>query len=111
VKRFFALLALILGLTGTEIACANQVLFGSPVTVTVTGTSTQVLAANSLRSYLIIQNNGSQNAIIKFGSAQTGTEGIVIIPGGNYEPIWAPANSVFAISASSTTSLTILQGQ
>jgi hypothetical protein len=95
----------------SAVARANQTLYGPPHTVTVNGTSTQYLPQNGLRTYLIIQNNGSVNIIVKFGSVQTSTEGLVIVPGGNYEPIWAPANSVYIESASSSASVTIVEGQ
>lgn len=87
-----------------------QTAFGPPVPVTATVTSTKVLDANSLRSYLIIQNTGSVSVIVKFNSVQSGTEGIVIPAGGNYEPILAPGGSVWLRSASSTAAVTLLQG-
>ena len=85
-------------------------LFGPPVTVTVTSTSTQELAQDNLRAYLLIVNNGAVPVYVKFGSAQTGTEGVAIPAGGNYEPYHAPANSVWMDTASSTASCTIIQG-
>ncbi len=92
-------------------APANNILFGPPVAGTATVTSTQVMAKNSLRTYLIILNTGSNSMYVKFGSAQSGTEGILIPAGWNYEPDLAPSNSVWVVTASSTTSYTIMQGQ
>jgi hypothetical protein len=109
--KIMRLLTLLLIVGLSETARANQVLFGPPHTVTVNGTSTQYLPANTLRTYLIIQNAGAVNVIVKFGGVQTGSEGVVIGPGGNYEPIKAPANSVYMISASSTASVTLVEGQ
>lgn len=85
--------------------------FSAPVVVTATGTSTQVMAGNSFRSYLIIQNTGANSVSVKFGSVQATTEGVVIPAGGAYEPIQAPGNSVWLISLSSTSAVTLIQGQ
>lgn len=91
---------------------ANFIMFGAPVTGTATGTSTKVLNQNGLRTYLIIINNSSTVTMyVKFGSAQTGTEGVAIPPLGNYEPIKAPSNSVYIDTASSTAAYTMIEGQ
>lgn len=105
-RLLFSALVLFFGIE----AKANSVLFGAPVAVTATSSSAQVLAANGLRVYLIIVNTGSVTAYVKFGSVQSGTEGIPIPAGGSYEPIQAPANSVFADTASSTAALVIIEG-
>lgn len=105
------LLLLVSFLIVSASAFANYFVFAAPVTVTVTGTSTQILAKNSLRTYLIIVNNGAVPVIVKFGSVQTAGEGISIPAGGNYEPYKTPSNSVYAETASSTASVTIMQGQ
>lgn len=81
------------------------------VSVNATTTSTKVLNADVGRNYLIIQNNGSASVIVKFGSVQSGSEGIVIIAGGNYEPVKAITNSVYVKSASGSQALTILVGK
>jgi hypothetical protein len=96
--------------TGYAYALINS--FKAPVVVTATVTSTQVLAANNLRTYLIIMNQGSSvNVIVKFGSVQSAGEGVVIPPGGAYEPLLAPGNSVWLESASSTSAVTLIEGQ
>ncbi len=77
----------------------------------VTTASTKFLSANSKRTYLLIQNNGSTNVIVKFGSAQTGSEGIVIPAGGNYEMFKPSIDAVYMKSASSTDSVQLLEGQ
>lgn len=65
---------------------------GSPqgfpaLTTTVVGTGVSTaLAANKDRGYLIIQNNGSGNCWMKFGTTMSGVEGLVIGSGQNYEP-------------------------
>lgn len=100
---------LVLCLLGTP--AFATVFYGPPVTVTATVTSTQELTQNNSRMYLLIQNTGSNPVIVKFGSAQTGVEGITVPAGGNYEPIVAPADSVWMRSSASTSAVTIQQGQ
>lgn len=83
----------------------------SQQTVTASVTSTLVLAANSFRQYLMIQNNGATNVIVKFGSAQTGTEGLVIpANGGSYEMNKPATDAVYLRSASSTDSVRVVEG-
>lgn len=55
--------------------------------VTVTTGSTLALAANPYRGYLLVQNNGSGSCQLKFGSAITGSEGVVLGASQNYEVI------------------------
>ena len=106
---FFILIA---GLQAHALTQALINSFAAPTVVTATVTSTQVLAANPLRTYLIIMNQGNtNNVIVKFGSVQSGTEGVVIPPGGSYEPLLAPGNAVFLRSAASTSAVTLIQGQ
>lgn len=84
--------------------------FAAPVTGTA-GASTQVLAQNTLRTYLIIQNTGSTIIIAKFGSTISGSnEGIQIPAGGNYEPIEAPANSLWLKALSGSPTYKVIQG-
>lgn len=61
---------------------------GVPImTNTTVGTSSTVaLAANKDRGYLIVQNNGSSTCLISFGTAISGSEGLHIEAGQNYEP-------------------------
>ena len=90
---------------------SEAVSFSSPVMTTATVTSTQVMAANGFRTYFLLVNNGSNAVIIKFGSVQTAGEGIVVPPGGSYEPIEAPSNSVFVETLTGSSSITLIQGQ
>lgn len=78
--------------------------------VTVTATSTKFLEVNSSRTYLVIQNKGSVDVYFKVNSASTSTEGIKLPSGGAYEPIEAPINSIFLKTASSTATVTIIEG-
>ena len=82
-----------------------------PLSVVATTTSTQVLPYNNLRSYLLIQNIGSNTIVVKMNSAQTGTEGVQIPPGGNYEPYGAPVNAVYIETLTGSSAVTIVQGQ
>ena len=92
---------------------ANQMMMKPPVAFTATTSSQQAIAANNLRSYIIIVNTGAQIAYVKFATAiqSPATQGIPIPPGGNYEPFIAPANPLWVSSASATTSLVIVEGQ
>lgn len=79
-------------------------------TVTATTTSTKVLNYNASRSYLMIQNQGLTNVTVKFRSVQSGSEGVLIVPGGNYEPYRVPIEAMWIISASSTDAVEIVEG-
>jgi hypothetical protein len=104
VTKLFLLLALCLS------APSQADSFYAPVAVTATTTSTLAMAKNNMRGYLIIVNTGSVTVYAKFGSAHSATEGIPIPAGGSYEPIQAPVNSVYLVTASSTSAVTLLQG-
>ena len=88
-----------------------QSFYKAPVETTATVTSTLILPQNNLRRYLLIQNKGAVNIIIKFGSVQSGTEGIIIPSGGNYEPSVVPMGALYMRSASSTSAVMIEEGQ
>lgn len=50
--------------------------------------SEQIIPANPLRSYVLIQNkNAASDMFINFGSAANAFNGIIIVPRGNYELI------------------------
>jgi hypothetical protein len=91
-------------------ASGDSVKIQTQTVVTATGTSTLALAANSYRRYLLLQNNGSTTVYVKFGSAHSGSEGVWILPGGNYEPIKAPIGAIYLKTASSTDDVTIIDG-
>ena len=90
---------------------ADATSFSAPVEVTATTTSTQVMAANGFRSYLLIVNSGPKDIIVKFGSAQTANEGVIVPAGGVYEPNLAPSNTIWMKTTSSTSAVTLIQGQ
>ena len=91
-------------------AAGNLFTVSNQQVASVTVTSTKFLNANSKRAYLLIQNNGTQNVIVKFGSAQSATEGVIIPAMGNYEPYKVPTDSVYLLSASGTQSVQIVEG-
>mgnify|MGYP003657348207 CR=1 FL=1 len=100
-------------ITDTNFRPANWGLAGSWSTISVTTSSYVALAANPGRVYLLIQNNdtGSSTIRVKFNSAITGTEGVVITAGGNYEPMIPPTGSVHVqSSAASGVTATIIEG-
>ncbi len=88
--------------------------FGSTVNTgsfTSSTVSTQALAQNLERVYLMIQNVGATAVTIKYGSAHSANEGI-FIPGGAstiFEPHPAPINSVY-IKGSANDLLYIVEG-
>lgn len=81
------------------------------IVVNATTTSTLALAANPLRKYLMIQNNGTAVVSVTFNAAQTSTEGVQIVAGGNYEPFKASADSVYLKASSGSQSVVLIEGQ
>lgn len=80
---------------------------------TVTNASAQLVAANSQRNYLLIQNNhASANVFVVFGAAATTAAGVKVIPGGAYELAGAVSTqAVFAIGdAASNTAVIVVEG-
>lgn len=75
---------------------------------TVTTTSAMVVDKDPFREYLLIQNNGASNVLVKMDSAHSASEGIVIVPGGNYEPFVAPTNAIYLKAASGSNAVEIL---
>lgn len=80
------------------------------VEITATSSAAIGLAANRNRNYLLVQNAGSYDVYLKFDSAPTGTDGIKIAPGGNYEAYEAPINSFYVKTATSPSSIKIYEG-
>lgn len=80
------------------------------IVVSATVTSTKFMDQNTNRNYLLIQNNGATNVTVTFGAAQSGSEGIVIPPGGSYEPIKAFWDAVYLKAASGTDSVVLIEG-
>ena len=77
---------------------------------TVTNASTQLLAANTARQYLLIQNNDSTGIIyVTFGAAAaTLTNGIRILPGGFWEWDSTVSNQALQVIGSIATQSNIV---
>lgn len=81
---------------------------------TVTNASGQLLAANTARRYLLVQNNDTAGVLyVKLdGSTATSATGITIQPGGSYECAgYAPTGAITAIgSIASNANVVIVEG-
>ena len=78
---------------------------------TLTTNASQVLAANTDRLELFIQNNGDEYVQLKFGStfaASTTREGIHINPGSTFSGPWTGA--VWMKSSGASTLVTVIEG-
>lgn len=81
-------------------------------------TSLQIVPANPLRCYLLIQNkNAASDMFINFGSKATTDNGIIIIPRGNYEFVggavggdFSPGNSVWLLGAVAAMKGVLVEG-
>ena len=82
----------------------------APVVFAATTTSAQALAFNPTRCTLIIQNDGPGIIRVKGGAAHTGSEGVKIQNGGNWEPPVGPKDAIFIKTQSSTATVDIIQG-
>lgn len=110
--KLFLILSLLftLSMPFENVAHANNVIYGAPISRSVSATPSQVFAKNSLRAYLLLVNVGSNPIYVAFDSSAS--VGIPIPPGGNYEPNGdAPANAIFVFTASSTSNVVATQGQ
>lgn len=93
----------------------SSVAFADPFTVVTQSTlsvsgSVQALPDNAVRTYLLIQNAGTDTVIVKIGSSISTTEGILIAAGGAYEPRLVPKQSVWLKANSGTQAVRILEG-
>lgn len=91
-------------------AASDNWAFKSQGVISVTGTSTLLIAANPYRQFLHIQNNGSQPVAIKLSATQTGTEGIQIAAGTAWVPVKPPRDAIYIISTSGTQSIYYIEG-
>jgi hypothetical protein len=73
-------------------------------------TSALQLPFRASRSYLLVQNKGTDSVIVKFGSVHSASEGILILPGGNYEPAKVPVDSMYLKASSGTQVVAIIEG-
>ena len=80
---------------------------------TVTNASAQLLAGNTARKYLLIQNNDAVGSIfVSFGAAATLANGVKIAPGGAFEMADAQSTQeLFAIgSIASNSNIVMVEG-
>jgi len=72
-----------------------------PLTVTVAVTSTEILAADTARTYFAVYNLGANTVFLNFGAAATLLT-FPLLPGAFYEPLVVPTNQITGIVAAST---------
>jgi len=101
------LLALLLSVPCFGISDKYSIITQTDVVVS---TSVLQLPFRASRSYLLVQNKGSDNVLVKFGSAHSASEGILVLPGGNYEPLKVPVDSMYLKSVSGTPTVSIVEG-
>ena len=78
----------------------------------------QILPANPLRAYLLIQNkDGASDLFINFGQKPTAFNGLIIIPRGNYELIggatggsFVPSDSVWLLGDAANMEGVVIEG-
>ncbi len=93
----------------TPVALVKGSAIATPSIATVTTTSSTVLAANPERSEILIQNVGLNDCWVWFGAAAVVGSAFLIGAGGDTWRGTAPTGNVTAITASGTTTLTILE--
>jgi hypothetical protein len=80
-------------------------------TISVSTSPGQIIARNTSRNYFLIQNNGAVSVVVKPGSnPSSATNGVVLTAGSTYAPLPAMVDAWYAESASSTATLTIIEG-
>lgn len=98
-------------LTALPSHSADSTVLRPLVSFSATTTSTLALAKDNARKYLLIQNTGANDILVKFDSAHSASEGIKIIAGGNYEPLIAPTSAIYIKTSSSTSTVSIVHGR
>lgn len=83
----------------------------SQTDVTVTTVSTKRVNLNGNRRCLIIVNKGTDSIFVKPDSAHSGTEGVLIPAGGNWEPFVVPINALWIKANSGSQTVTIGVGE
>ncbi len=81
-------------------------------------TAQQIVPANPLRTYLIVQNkNAASDMFINFGQKATALNGLIIIPRGNFELIgganggaFCPSDSVWILGAAAGLNGVLMEG-
>ena len=104
------------GLTGNMAILSNKVPQSSAFVnaqATVTNASAQLVAANTARQYLLIQNNSATgNIYVNFGAASTTANGVRISPGAAWElALCVSTQQIFAIGdIASNPNVLVTQG-
>lgn len=84
----------------------------SDVTTSTTSATGVPLYANASRRCLILENKDAAIKVyVKFGSAHSGTEGLVLQPNARWEAITPPGQSIFLKAASGTPVVGVISGQ
>lgn len=78
--------------------------------MSVSTTASAISGSNLSARYLLIVNKGTDVVRVKMGSAPTGTEGIPIPVGGNWEPQAVPQETIYIKSDSGTQAVYVLRG-
>lgn len=91
-------------------AQSSQSAINRQLEVTATTTSNLVIGGHVKRNYLLVVNKGTGPVLLKFVSAHTGTEGILVPAGGNYEPMRVPMDSLYIRSVSGSQLVSVTEG-
>lgn len=76
----------------------------------ITEVSLQVLRANAMRKYFLVQNIGANDVYINFGN-KAQVNNVKIVANGNYEPFVTPIDSISLICDPGNTSIvTVIEG-
>jgi hypothetical protein len=107
-RYFLLLLALTVSIQGFAIGGLGMQV---PVDVTCDSSGEQLIAPNPIRKYLIFVNKGSVAINVTPNAAPTGTTGIPILAGQNYEQnVTVGVNSWYCKTASSSTTISVTEG-
>lgn len=104
--KFIIALLLSLEVTLVFAGSANYVI----TEVTATTTSAKILDKDDGRCAFIIQNKGTENVFIKTVTAHTGTEGLLLVPGGNWSPAEPPRDAIFVKAEANTSAVAVADG-
>ena len=88
----------------------RQARFVNLAATVTTGRSVQLLAANSKRTYLLVQNTSGSTIFVTFDRPATISTGVQIIAAGNFEPLTPPVSSVWAISLVANLPVVVIEG-
>lgn len=105
------LIAILFMFSGLVFAQSNQSVIQQRIEGTATTSSASELDANLKRKYLLIVNKCSETMYVGVGASTSGTEGIPIPQGGNYEPFVVPVDEIFLKAASTTCDFIIVEGE